>query len=111
MKRQPEPPPPALDPPGHLSDRSQRLWLDCVPRRARSPGRLALLQASLEALDLADRARLKVEEEGMTKTTEKTGAVHVHPLLKVATEARRQFMSGWEKLGLTWDPTIDGRVG
>ena len=30
--------------PGHLSERSRELWLALVPRRAKSPGRLALLQ-------------------------------------------------------------------
>jgi len=100
---------PAIPAPAHLSDRAKALWAAVVPRRARSPERLALLQAGLEALDRAEAARVAVNEQGMTTTTKTTGATHVHPLLKIEREARAQFMSAWTALNLTWDSSLDGR--
>jgi phage terminase small subunit len=70
-------------PPEHLSERAQGLWREIVPRRAVSPERLALLQVALEALDRADAARQVIAQEGMITTTKTTGAVHVHPLVKL----------------------------
>ena len=97
-------------PPDHLSERGKELWLAVVPRRARSPERLALLQVGLEALARADLARITVESGGMTSTTRTTGAVHIHPLVKVERESRAQFMRVWDQLNLHWDPKIDGMV-
>jgi P27 family predicted phage terminase small subunit len=94
--------------PAHLSDRSKRLWAELVPRRARSTGRLALLQAALEALDRAEQARSEVSTGKLTTTTETTGAVHVHPLVKVEREARQQFARIWSDLGLSFDAGEDG---
>ena len=95
-------------PPKHLSPRAAALWASVVPSRAKSPGRLALIQAALEALDLADAARLAVAEHGMVSVTKTTGAVHVHPLVKVERDARAQFTSIWLALKLSWDQSIDG---
>jgi phage terminase small subunit len=58
-----------------------------------------MLRAALEAMDRADQAREVVEREGMTTTTKTTGAVHVHPLLKIEREARHQFTNLWCSLG------------
>ena len=93
-----------------LSERSKALWDQIVPRRARSPERLALLQQALEALDRVDECRDVVEREGLTVTTKTTGAVHVHPLLKVEREQRQLFLRCWDQLNLTWDPSTDGRA-
>lgn len=93
-----------FDPPAHLSPRAAALWLAVVPSRARSPGRLAMVQAALEALDRADLARLAIAAEGMTTTTRTTGAVHLHPLLRVEREARAQFLTAWDRLGFAQDP-------
>jgi hypothetical protein len=67
-----------------------------------------MLQAALEALDRSELARLAVGREGMTTTTKTTGAVHLHPLLKVEKESRQQFLRAWEALGLNWSGEIDG---
>lgn len=66
-----------------------------------------LLQVALEALDRADQARAIVDREGLTTTTETTGAVHVHPALKIEKDARADFMRAWDKLFLHWDPEVD----
>lgn len=89
--------------PEHLSDRAAVLWRDVVPRRAKSPGKVAIVQSALEALDRADAARAEVEVAGMTTTTKTTGAVHVHPLVKVERESRAQFTKLWGSLNLTHD--------
>ena len=102
--------PKALSAPVGLSERSTVLWGQIVPRRARSPERLALLQQALVALDRADQCREILEREGLTVTTKTTGAVHVHPLLKVEREQRQLFVRCWDLLSLTWDSSKDGAV-
>ena len=102
----PEPSPP----PEHLSDRSKRIWGDVVPRRCRSPERIVLLQAALEALDRAEEARVAIQTAGMTTTTKRSGAVHVHPLVRVERESRQQFAAIWDRLGLQFCGDIDGRT-
>jgi hypothetical protein len=67
-----------------------------------------MIQAALEALDRSELARLAVQREGMTATTKTTGAVHLHPLLKVEKESRQQFLRTWEVLGLNWSGDLDG---
>jgi hypothetical protein len=79
-----------------------------VPRRAKSPERLATVQVALEALDRADGARLAISEQGLTTVTKTTGAVHINPLAKLEREARAQFLSAWTALHLTWDCALDG---
>ena len=103
-----KPPNKPIPSPAHLSDKSQRLWCEIVPRRARSPERLALLTVALKALDRCDEARAQIAADGMTATTKTTGAIHLHPLLRVEKEARQSFLSAWSTLGLQWYQTIDG---
>ena len=101
---------PSPDAPAHLSDRSRELWGGVVPSRARSLERLALVTAALEARDLANECRAQVRAEGMTTVTKTTGAVHVHPLMKIEKEQRSLFVRIWGQLHLEWNPSIDGRV-
>ena len=49
-----------------------------------------------------------IETEGMTTKTQTTGAVHIHPLVKVEREARSIFAKIWGLLKLEWDDNIDG---
>lgn len=93
-----------------VSERAQALWREVVPRRAVSPERLALLQVALEALDRADAATAVIEQEGMVTTTKTTGAVHIHPLVKVERESRQLFARCWREMGLSWSVELDGRV-
>jgi P27 family predicted phage terminase small subunit len=102
MKMRRKPPEPAIPPPPSLSDRAKALWSAVVPRRAKSPERLALLQTALEASDRADQAAEVVAHEGMTSKTETTGAIHVHPLVKVDRESHQLFARTWKQLGLDW---------
>ena len=101
---------PAPDPPPHLSERSRALWREEVPSRARSPERQALVIAALDALDLADECRVQVRAEGLTARTKTTGAVHVHPLVKVEKEQRSLFAKVWGQLNFQWNQSIDGRM-
>lgn len=98
--------PPA--PPEHLSAESQELWRNIVPATV-SAGRLALLTVALEARDRATAARRAVESEGMTVVNKATGAVHVHPLLKVEKDAQSLFVRAWGELRLDWQMGVDGR--
>jgi len=95
--------PPNLPPeaPLHLSEAGKALWA-AVVSECRSSGRRALLLTALEARDRMLECRAILAKEGLTQTTTKTGAVHVHPLAKLETEARRQFTSIWTALHLQW---------
>ena len=111
MRAPPKVDPESLSPPPGLSDRSAKLWSAIVPSRCRSQGRLALFVEALRALDSADRCAATVAIEGLTLTTEKTGAVHAHPAVKLELEFRRQFGSLWNQLRLSFDGSIDGGGG
>jgi hypothetical protein len=93
-----------------LSERSQGLWRSVVPARCRSEERLALLQAALECLDRLGQLQAILAAEPLVTVTEKTGAKHAHPAVKLELEARRQFGSLWEQLGLSWNGLVDGRA-
>lgn len=95
--------------PAHLSERSQALWREVVPARGKSPGRLALLAEGLAALDRAEEARAAIAETGLTTKTERSGVIHISPLVKIEREARQQFRQVWSDLGLHFDPRLDGR--
>ena len=98
-------------PPPHLSERGCEIWTAVVPRRARSPERRLLIQTALEALDRADHARAQIDADGLTFVTKKTGAVHVHPLLKVEKDGRALFARIWGQLGLSHYWNVDGVHG
>jgi hypothetical protein len=91
-----------------LSESSKELWAKVVTKPV-SVGRLAVIVAALEARDRAEECRLAVNREGLTTTTETTGAVHLHPLLKVERENRQLFARLWTQLNLHFASTIDGR--
>ena len=99
-----------LDAPSHLSERSAALWQSVIPSRARSAERRALIIVALDALDLADECRERVRKEGLTTVTKTTGAIHIHPLVKVQKEQRGLFSRIWLGLNFQWNRDIDGRV-
>ena len=78
--------------------------------RVGSPGRIALMQTALEALDRADQARELLSREGITTTTTSTGAVHIHPAVRIEKDSRALFARIWSQLELGWDSEIDGRL-
>ncbi len=99
---------PAPPAPEHLSARSRELWASIVPRRAKSPERLALLRMALEALDRSDEAREALAQQGLLTVTESTKAVHMNPLVKVQKESQQLFAKVWGLLNLQW-ADLDGR--
>ncbi len=88
------------EPPGHLSDKAQTLWRELTATKVTNTARQALLLTALEALDRAEEARLAVRPSGMVSTTASTGAVHLHPLLKVERENKALFAKIWGQLRL-----------
>ncbi len=56
-----------ISPPPRLSERSQRIWTDLVPFRARTTARLILLEEALRNLDRANECRGILEHEGLVK--------------------------------------------
>jgi len=47
------------------------------------------------------------DKDGLTTTTKTTGAIHLHPCLKVERENRALFAKLWHQLGLQWDADLD----
>jgi hypothetical protein len=70
---------PIPEPPKHLNDRSKCLWSEIVGARVISPGRVALFQTALEALDRADEAREGIETQSLTTVTETKGRFMLIP--------------------------------
>ena len=97
-------------PPSGLSEAAVERWKSVVTKPL-SPGRAALLEQAVRCLDRLEQVQTILATETLTVTTERTKAVHVHPLLKVETELRRQFATIWATLGLQFNSTIDGRNG
>ncbi len=100
----------AVDSPIGLSPKSEAIWRQIVPKRGRSIGRLILIEQGLKSLDRANEAAEVLKLEGLTSKTETTGAIHIHPLVKVERESRALFAKIWDQLGLGWDGSIDGRI-
>jgi hypothetical protein len=96
-RKKPSAPPPEL--PAGLSEESQALWHSVIAR-CRTAGRQAMLAEALRARDRAGECVAKVNADGMTSTTPRSGAVHVHPLLAMEERFRRQFLAGFQALGL-----------
>ena len=94
-----------------MSGKSKRGFASMDPSRQRdiaSKGGKAAHAKGTAHEWTADEARRAIETEGLVTTTKTTGAVHVHPLVKVEREARAQFMKIWGELQLRWDREIDG---
>ena len=99
--------PPYPDPPESLSEKSKSLWNELGPAHAQSLARQILLAQALICLDRCEECRAAIAAEGLTSITKTTGALHVHPLLKVEFEARRQFSNLWfDRLCMTIAPSI-----
>jgi len=86
--------------PGDLSEQAKALWGAVMPSRVKAPERVALLEQALRAYDRANGAGRGIAAAGLTTTTKTTGAVHIHPLVKVERESRALFAKLWAQLGL-----------
>ena len=93
-----------LEPPIHLSEKSKKLWTSVAGKRANSPEKLALIQVALENLDLADKCKKLIEQEGLTVVTPRSGCSHLNPLLKTMKESQQLFTKIWIAVGLKFDP-------
>lgn len=96
-------------PPDDLHESSRELWTQIVGTRAKSPERIALVRVGLEALDRANEAKALIDSEGMTFKTETTGAIHVHPAVRIEKDSRALFARIWTALALNWSSQVDGR--
>jgi phage terminase small subunit len=94
--------------PDGLADKTRRLWCAETASRTRSAGRLMLLEQLCHALDRAAEFRLVVERDGATSVTERTGAIHIHPLVKAEQVERALVARLAAQLGLQWSAE-DGR--
>jgi hypothetical protein len=98
-------------PPAGLSANSAALWRSLVPRRCRSAERLTLLRQALLALDRADDYDRRLEGVDVLTKTPAAAMPHVHPMVKLAADARKEWRTLWLALHLdadTVDRMIDG---
>lgn len=100
-------PEPDYPPPEGLSPASEGLWRALVPAKARSGGRLALLEEALHARDRAASARALLAREGLV--AESHGKMpHAHPAIGIERDAVTQFAALWHALALAFDQKVDG---
>jgi hypothetical protein len=86
--------------PGHLSQRSQELWAEITDSGRWSGARLAILRASLEALDRSDEAREQIASQGLLVKVDGSKMLRTNPLLRLEASSRAQAMAGLERLRL-----------
>ncbi|MBC2716458.1 MAG: hypothetical protein HF978_14230 [Desulfobacteraceae bacterium] len=98
------------DMPDHLSERSKELWTEYAGKIIKSPGRLALFQTGLEALDRAAAARKILATEDMITVTGRSGVGHAHPALKIEKESQAIVLKVWKTLNLHLDYTWNNKV-
>jgi len=85
--------------PAGLSPESRRLWRRIHQEFEITTGpSLELLVSALRSRDLAERARIEIERDGLT-VTDKAGQVKVHPLAAVQRDARAAFVTTMRVLG------------
>jgi len=87
--------------PEGLSEQAQTLWIGVVEDSP--PGRAAIIEAALRAFDRAGEASAILDRDGLTVTTATTGAVHVHPAVKIERDNRTLFARLWAQLELQKD--------
>jgi hypothetical protein len=93
-----------------LSADSKRLFRGVTRGQNLSPGRRALLLAALTHRDRAAVLAERIDAEGATFTTKKTGAVHVHPAYAVQQREQQRFEALWLRMHLEFEPDIDGLI-
>ena len=91
-------------PPDSLSARSKGLWVQLVPGQVRAPARRQALAVALTGLDRLDQITAALRDQPLVKVTASSGAVHLHPLIRAESSARRDFLGIWERLGLDREP-------
>ncbi len=94
--------------PAGLSANSAALWRSLVPRRCRSAERLTLLRQALKALDRVDDYDRRLEGVDVLTKTPAAAMPHVHPLVKLAADARKEWRTLW--LALDLDSSVADRA-
>ncbi len=99
-------------PPTWLSKGAKAEWVRVVPlldgAKLRTEADRTALALYCTTVDRACKAEQQVEREGMTIENPTTGAIHAHPLLTVAKEARAQALRYGCEFGLT--PASRGKM-
>jgi len=100
------PAPKAPAPPKHLSKSAQSRWRAIVKSYEFETAQLMVLQATLDAWDRMNEARVKIKFEGMT-FKDRFGQVKANPLCSIERDARSQVIQGYRALGLDYVPDED----
>lgn len=85
-----------------LSDKAEKLRADILAEYNLSPAELEVLDKSLEALDLCDKANTEIDNHGVL-VYDRFDKLVRNPAIGVAKDARAQFYAGMKQLGLA-DP-------
>ncbi len=81
-----------VPPPSGLSEPSRKFWQEVQPGRANSFAEQSMLAIHCELLDQIAAIEAKLQQEGLTKITARTGAQHAHPLLAIQIQLRGQVL-------------------
>lgn len=99
-------------PPSYLSKGAKAEWARVRPlldkARLVTEADRTSLALYCTAVDRAQRAEKQIDRDGMTYENDATGAIHAHPLLSVAKEARAQALRYGCEFGLT--PASRGKM-
>jgi P27 family predicted phage terminase small subunit len=90
-------------PPGHLGAKSKRLWRSILDRYGLEDDELATLTLALEAWDIAQTARRKINRDGQM-IEDRFGQIKPHPAIQI----HRDSLASWSRLltqiGIPSDP-------
>ncbi len=99
----------SVDPPKQLNDAGKALWRSlCREYSIGDAGGLALLTVACEALDRADGARSRIENDGAF-VPDRFGQLRAHPAIAVERDARGQLLQALKQLNLDLEPLRESR--
>lgn len=86
-----------------MNEVSQKLF-DETKDKLKTLQREVIFKNGLQALELAEKLEAKMEKEGHTQISKRSGLSHPHPCMKLAVDARKIFMKTCLKLRLEMGP-------
>lgn len=86
-----------------LSEEAQALRVEILDAYTMTPAETAVLDKGLEALVIANRAQAELDAAEGLFTPNRFGDLIPHPAIRVAKDARAQFLAAMKQLGLA-DP-------
>jgi hypothetical protein len=96
-----------MEPPEGLNPRCQKLWTALL-YKAKSPGRLTLLELALRQLTAIDALDAEIEQEGQLATSDRSRLSRINAATRLRLQHLQVFIKISKELGLPWDHSVDG---